>query len=195
MSKIFTIGHSVHTIEEFIELLEIASVTAIADVRSTPYSRHQSQFNRDPLKASLKKEGFEYAFLGKELGARSSDSSCYENGRIQYPRLAKTAIFKSGVDRVIKGSKEHRIALMCSEKEPLDCHRTLLVSRALEARHVNVSHIHADGHVETHGEAMLRLLRIVGLPEIELFRTRDEIVNEACDIHAQKTAWVDPNML
>src|SRR5258707_92198 len=124
---IYTIGHSTHPIEQFVTLLKSVSITAVSDVRSRPYSRMNPQFNREPLKATLRAEGIKYVFLGKELGARSDDQSCYRNGQLQYDLLAGTELFRQGIERMKEGARSFRIALMCAEKEPLDCHRTILV--------------------------------------------------------------------
>lgn len=189
--KVFTIGHSTHSIEKFVELLRLHGVTALADVRSAPFSRFNPQFNREALERALKQSGIAYVFLGKELGARSDDKACYENGKVQYGRLAKTTAFRAGIERVQQGSESHRIALMCAEKEPLECHRTLLVSRALESDGMPVMHILADGRVEAHQDAMKRLIKLVGLPETDLFRSKEELIEEACSLQEQRVAYID----
>ena len=178
--EVLTIGQSSHSIEKFIELLRLHGVTTVADVRSTPFSRFNPQFNREALDAAPKQHGIDNIFLGRELGARSNDRSCYENGRIQYRRLAATETFRAGIQQVLSGAQALRIALMCAEKEPLECHRTLLVSRALVAVGTPVTHILADGGAESHKESMKRLLKIVGLPESDLFRSQEELIEEAC---------------
>jgi uncharacterized protein (DUF488 family) len=188
---VFTIGHSTHAIGAFVDLLRRREVTAVADVRSAPYSRFNPQFNRETLEAELAARGIRYVFLGRELGARSEDPSCYEKGRVQYARLACTELFRSGIDRVVRGAEEYRVALLCAEKEPLECHRTLLVGRALQERGVPVSHILADGRVETHEAAMERLLGLTGLPRSDLFRSREELVAEALARQEERIAWVD----
>ena len=193
-SPVLTVGHSTHTIEVFLSLLSRHGVTALADVRSTPYSRTNPQFNRETLEGHLKEHGVKYVFLGAELGARSNDLTCYEHGRVQYGRLARTDLFRSGIDRVIRGANEYRVALMCAEKEPLDCHRTLLVARALVDLGVSIEHILADGRLESHDATMERLLKIVGLPDHELFRSRDELVAEALMRQEQKVAYVDDKL-
>jgi len=194
---IYTVGHSTHTIEKFLYLLERHGVTAIADVRSSPFSRHNPQYNMDTLSAELKKRGIAYVFVGKELGARPDDPSCYEGGKVRYARLAKTSLFKTGIERVLSGAQKYRIALMCAEKEPLDCHRTLLVSRALEQRGVSVLHILADGSIESHEQTMLRLVDQEGLRQLELFRSYDkshiddQLVARACEKREERIAYVD----
>lgn len=193
-NEVLTIGHSNHAIEAFIALLQRHQVSALADVRSTPFSRFQPQFNRAELAQSLKAAGIHYVFLGRELGARSSDPACYQGGRVRYPLLARTAVFHQGLERVMKGAAEQRIALMCAEKEPLECHRTLLVSRALVEAGTPVSHIHADGHLEPHAAAMERLLDVVGLPREDLFRSHDELLVEALELQEARVAWVDEQM-
>ena len=131
---VFTIGHSTHPQERFVSLLCQHGITALCDVRSTPYSRVNPQFNREGLRESLRACGITYVFLGKELGARSADPTCYEYGKVKYDRLAVTDLFRQGLDRVREGTRTYRVALMCAEKEPLECHRTILVARHLVDR-------------------------------------------------------------
>jgi uncharacterized protein (DUF488 family) len=188
---IYTVGHSNHKIEKFIDLLDQNGVSAVADVRSSPFSRYNPQFNKDTLSAALKKRGTAYVFVGKELGARSDDPSCYEDGKVRYGRLANTLAFKAGIERVLSGAQKFRIALMCAEKEPLDCHRTLLVSRALERHGATIAHILSDGSIEAQSQTMSRLLDLVGLPRADLFRSHDELVTSACELREQKIAYVD----
>ncbi|HEX3847398.1 MAG TPA: DUF488 domain-containing protein [Steroidobacteraceae bacterium] len=158
-AEILTIGHSTHGAEKFIELLRAHAVTALADVRSTPYSRRHPQFNRERLRDTLKAAGIEYVFLGKELGARSEDDACYEDDQVQYDVLAKTPAFTSGIQRLIEGSRKYRIATMCAEHEPLNCHRTILVARHLVRAGACVSHILRDGSIEPHTVTLARLVQ------------------------------------
>ena len=143
--SVLTVGHSTHALETFLALLRRYDVARVADVRSTPYSRFNPQFNREPLIHGLAECGIDYAFFGAELGGRSDDASCYEDGRIRYDRLCATELFQQGLDRVVQGMMNHRTVLMCAEKEPLECHRALLVAPALVARSVEVAHILAVG--------------------------------------------------
>jgi uncharacterized protein (DUF488 family) len=188
---VLTIGHSTHAVEAFVALLRRHDVTAIADVRSAPYSRFNPQFNREPLDEMLKACGMKYVFLGRELGARSDDPSCYENGRVQYTRLARLEMFHAGIERVVRGANDYRVALMCAEKEPLECHRTLLVARALDDLGVAIGHILPDGRVESHSASMERLLKLLGLSQQELYRSRRELIGEALFRQEQRVAYVD----
>src|SRR6266436_9104737 len=101
--SVFTVGHSTHSLDVFVAMLQRHGVTALADVRSTPFSRFNPQFNKESLEAALKASGIKYVFLGRELGARSDDRTCYERGRVQYARLARTEAFRQGIERVVRG--------------------------------------------------------------------------------------------
>lgn len=194
MKSVLTLGHSNHSLLRVIEVLHAQTVTAVADVRSQPYSRLHPEFNRESLADALKEHGIVYVFLGRELGGRSEDPACYENGRVQYGRVAGSPLFQAGLQRVIEGAGAYRLALLCAEKEPLVCHRTLLVSRALEAAGVAVVHVHADGHLESHSDAMMRLLRLLGLPDVDLFRSKEQLIAEAYAAQEQRVAYVDEKM-
>lgn len=191
---IYTIGHSTHRIERFVELLQTHGITALADVRSTPYSRFNPQFNRETLKQSLNEEQIQYVFLGEELGARSKDPCCYENGRVDFKKLTATASFQNGMERLQTGMATHSIAMMCAEKEPLDCHRTILVARELERRGITVAHILDDGSVEPHGKAISRLRRQLNIPEHDLFRSDAELIEETYLLQSQRIAYVDDSL-
>ncbi|HEY6923873.1 MAG TPA: DUF488 domain-containing protein, partial [Steroidobacteraceae bacterium] len=176
----YTIGHSNHPIDGFIGLLQQHGIDALADVRSTPYSRFNPQFSKERLQAALTDAGIKYVFLGEELGARSKDPVCYdESGRVSYRRLASTELFRRGLDRLLTGMQNHRIAIMCAEREPLDCHRTILVARELEQAGVPIAHILKDGTLEPHRHAMERLASRLKLTRTDLFRTIDELIEDA----------------
>lgn len=193
---VYTIGHSNHSVEALADLLLKHGITTVADVRSAPYSRFTPQFNKDVLANALRAHHIGYVYLGRELGGRSDDAQCYEAGRIRYDRVARTPAFRRGIDRVRKGMQTHRLAVMCAEKEPLECHRTLLVATELERNGVRVVHIHAEGHSETNAEAMSRLLEMHELNDrqpdmLNPGRTRDDLVNEAVHRQARRVAYVD----
>lgn len=191
---LYTLGHSTHTAEKVIELLRQHGVTAVADVRSQPYSRMNPQFNREAFCSRLKDAGLAYVFLGRELGARSEDRACYENGKVQYDRLARTPLFAAGLERILRGMRTMTIALMCAEKDPLTCHRAILVCRHLAERGVKIAHILEDGRLESHDDAVSRLLRELELPESDLFQSRDEVVDEAYARRGQQIAYVESRL-
>lgn len=176
---IYTIGHSTHSIEKFIGLLKGQSISAVGDVRSRPYSRMNPQFNREELSESLCAEGMRYVFLGRELGARPDDPKCYRNGQVQFDLLAGTETFRRGIERVKEGAHAFRIALLCAEKEPLDCHRTILVARALVEQKWNVLHILEDGTIDDHELALERLVEKLRIPGEDMFRQRRDVLSDA----------------
>jgi uncharacterized protein (DUF488 family) len=187
---VLTIGHSTHEQGRFIDLLQQHGITALCDVRSKPYSRMNPQFNREELEKALLEHGIAYRFLGKELGARSDDPACYVRGKVQYTRLAQTELFRYGIARVLSGMKDgFRIALMCAEKEPLECHRTILVARHLAALGVHIEHIHANGHLENHDDALARLARTFNLPEHDMFHSREELLADAYHRQEERIAY------
>jgi uncharacterized protein (DUF488 family) len=187
---LFTIGHSNHSGDWFSELLTKHHISAVADVRSRPFSRRFPQFNRENLYVELKRIGVCYAFLGQELGARTDDLTCYVDGKVQYDLLAKTALFQSGVKRLLNGVRSHRIALMCAERDPITCHRMILVCHALRKEPLEIAHISADGSLESNTDAEKRLVRTTRLPESDLFTSPDEAVEDAYCRQAQRIAWV-----
>lgn len=194
-TNVYTVGHSTHPIEWFIQLLGRNAITALADVRSTPYSRMTPQFNREALKQALKEAGITYVFLGEELGARSKDRSCYRRGKVDYDLLARTAPFQAGLERVKAGARTHRIALMCAEKDPLDCHRTILVARNLVEQGVPVGHILSDGSVEGHDHAMSRLMKMLHIDEDDLFRSREDAIRDAYQRRGDAIAYAEQTEL
>lgn len=185
---IYTIGHSNHPIEHFLSLLGKNAITVLADVRSTPFSRFNPQFNREKLARSLAEHGIRYEFLGEELGARSKDPACYEDGRVSYRKLAETSLFQHGVQRVLSLAAAERVALMCAEKDPLECHRMILVTPELVRRGSTVTHLLADGKVETNAEAVKRLRERLKLAQEDLFGG-DDYRDEAYALQARKIAY------
>ncbi|MGA5100811.1 DUF488 family protein [Streptomyces lavendulocolor] len=191
---VFTIGHSTHSSSGFLSLLQKHEITAVADVRSMPISRFTPQFNRYAVERILSDVDIKYVFLGKELGARTEDLTCYVDGRVRYDLLARTSDFVSGIKRLRNGAQNERIAVMCTEQEPLDCHRCILVARVLEGHGITVKHIHGDGHIENHASAMQRLMANFRLDQEDLFRTSAERLQEALDRQEQRIAYVNEEL-
>lgn len=160
---LYTIGHSNHAFERFAALLEEHGVERVADVRSVPASTRHPQFGRKALEPALAGRGIGYVFLGRELGARRAEREAYEDGVATYERIAQLPAFRDGLARVKEIAAGCRAALMCAEKAPLDCHRTLLVCRHLrDAIAGGIHHILSDGSLESHAEVERRLVAQLG---------------------------------
>ena len=165
---IFTIGHSVHSVDKFVELLQEQNIDVLADIRTSPTSRFSPQFNRDQLKDALMTRGVTYVFLGKELGGRPNGQhpTSLEDKMATYKQIRATQGFNDGLARLKEGATKHAVAIMCSEEDPESCHRHLLVAPALEDLGFAISHIRANGRRLSEAELMLthseKALRIVG---------------------------------
>jgi uncharacterized protein (DUF488 family) len=187
-AAIYTIGHSNHSALRFVDLLRDAAIECVADVRSTPFSRRNPQFSQKALTASLKDAGIEYWFLGEALGARPKDPGCYEGGKASYARIAATPAFQEAIGELVEGSHAKRIALMCAEKEPLDCHRTILVGRALAQRGTELQHILADGRIDMHAQLEEHLLHLAR-EKVDLLNDRDAALARAYDTRGRQMAF------
>lgn len=154
-SVVYTVGHSNHPVDAFVGLLRSHGIEALVDVRTHPYSRFATQFNREPLKGALIEAGIRYLYLGGELGGRPTGSEYHDaEGRVLYDRLAVSPAFLDGIRRVEVGMTQFRLALMCSEEDPNVCHRRLLIARVLVERGVEVAHIRGDGRVESESSVL-----------------------------------------
>jgi uncharacterized protein (DUF488 family) len=188
MSELYTIGHSTQSWEQFLSLLARHRIGAIGDVRSSPYSARCPQFNRDILERALRVANIRYVFLGDDLGARRAEPECYIEGVALYDRIARTAAFRAGLQRVRKGVANLRLALMCAEKDPLECHRTILVCRHLR-NDMDIQHILNDGSVEYQADAEARLMAEEKVPGDDLFTPREELIAKAYDRRGGKIAY------
>jgi uncharacterized protein (DUF488 family) len=147
---LFSIGHSTHPIWEFLSLLDKHPVDAVADVRSSPWSRYNPQFNRENLEHELTAAGIAYVFLGDTLGGRPRAESLYDaQGHALYGEMAKTDDFQEGLGRLLRGAARYKISMMCSEEDPANCHRFLLITRVLHGLGKTVGHVRADGSLVT----------------------------------------------
>ena len=152
-STIFTVGHSNHPLTTFLDLLSAQRIEMLADVRSSPYSRYTAYFGKDGLQQALAGAGIKYLFLGQQLGGRPEGEQFYDAaGYVLYDCLAQSPAFLAGLERLLENAGQYRTALLCSEEDPLSCHRRLLVGRVLGRRGVDVWHIRGDGSLETEGQ-------------------------------------------
>ena len=159
---LFSIGHSNIAAERFLALLRDVGVDTIADVRSTPFSRRFPWFSGKILAATLAHHGMSYLAYGDALGGRPRDAVLYRDGVADYEAMAQQPDFQMGLDRLLADAARARVCLMCAEREPLDCHRCLLVARALAERGLTIGHILHDGTIEPHQATEQRLLSLAG---------------------------------
>lgn len=198
-NPLFSVGHSDHTAADFIELLRRAGVDAVADVRSQPYSRWLPHFSRGELERSLRDAGIAYVFLGHLLGGRPDDPEAYDaEQRVDYERVRQTDYFQEGVERLRQGLERYTIAALCSEEDPLDCHRGLMIAPALKERGLDMRHLRQDGRLETQAEMETRLLAHTGVGDgllDGLFAAqltpedRDALLVEAYRVQAKRRAF------
>jgi uncharacterized protein (DUF488 family) len=193
MKELFTIGHSNHSLDHFIELLLAHRLSTIVDVRSSPYSKYSPHFNKDVLDSALRNANIDYIFLGRELGAQRSEDDCYIDGQAKYDRIAHLSTFQNGLEIVLQGVEHYRIALMCSESDPITCHRTILVCRELKriCPDLKITHILGDGTEERQEMSEERLINLHEL-QPELFgdlTSTSGLIEEAYDLQAEKIAY------
>jgi uncharacterized protein (DUF488 family) len=189
MEELFTIGHSTHEQKTFLRLLEMHGITAVADVRSNPFSARLPQFNGPVLDKALDERGILYRFLGKELGARRDEQHCYIDGQARYDRIAQTPAFREGTKRLLNGLETYRLALLCAEKDPITCHRSILICRQFRRVALNINHVLADGTLEPHHATEARLRAEFGLNQPSLFDTPEQQLQDAYDRQALKIAY------
>lgn len=194
MNKIYTIGYASYSLSEFIAVLNRYDINAVADVRTTPYSQFKPEFNKDVLARALKSNGIYYVPLGIECGARPENGSCYVNGQVQFDILAKTDLFRRGLQRLKNGTERCIIGIMCAEQDPIQCHRYILVARELSKRYpeLEIINILQNRKIETRQETDLRLLQIYNLDKDEfpgLGKSFIERVEEAYTKQGEKISY------
>jgi len=151
--RVLTIGHSNHSMERFLELLALHSVRVVADVRSSPYSKYTTHFDREALVEALRTAGFQYVYLGSELGGRPRGDAYYDAaGHVLYDKVVDSPGFQKGLARLEEGLRQYVVAALCAEEDPAGCHRRLLVGRVLGERGIAVDHIRGDGRLQSEAE-------------------------------------------
>jgi uncharacterized protein (DUF488 family) len=151
--QIFTIGHSNHQLEIFLDLLDRHGIEVLVDIRSIPYSKFAPQYDKANLKENITGAGLKFLFMGKELGGRPDGQEFYDAaGRANYAKIAQSDLFKEGISRLETGMKQYRVVIMCSEENPEHCHRHLLIARVLLEKGIAVKHIRLDGRLQDDAE-------------------------------------------
>jgi Uncharacterized conserved protein len=191
LNIIYTIGHSNHKIETFVSLLKKHGINCVADVRSAPYSQYNTQFNRELLTIELQNANIKYKYIGNQLGARPSDTNCYNENRVDFVCLAKTEQFHAGLDRLADISSKYHVALMCAENDPIECHRFILVCRNLKNLGLHIKHILSDGSIEDNSDTERRMVKMLRV-EPTLFeptKTHVQLIEQAYEQQANNIAY------
>lgn len=197
---IYTIGYSGYhqDVDGFAFDLITHGVNVVADVRTSPYSKYAAEFNREALDVSLRSKGITYLFLGGALGARPSEGACYINGAVDYDRIMSADFFQEGLQRIQDGiAKGYQIALMCAEKDPICCHRNILVAHALSKRCVPVRHLirlspGEPAVAEEMSDTESRLLEECDMDQLaqgDLFMTNEERIEKAYRARFKEIAY------
>ena len=195
---IYTIGHSTQTVEKFINLLKLHGINCVVDVRSTPYSQYASQFNQPEIRHELKQAGIDYIHMGKEFGARRDNRALYNSsGKLDFDKTKADGDFLRGIERIKAGiEKGYTIAFMCTEKEPQDCHRCILVGRTFnDIQGINVENIRIDGTLISQNEISKLLLDkyFPDRKQVSLFetdnKTEEEYIREAYQLRGEEIAY------
>jgi len=153
--EVLTIGHSNRPMDEFLALLKQHAVEVLADVRSQPHSKYVPHFDSAKLQRAVEGTGVQYVFLGRELGGMPEAREFYDaEGHVVYSRIAASEPFRHGIARLLEGIRKYRVAIMCSEEDPANCHRRLLVGRVLMEQGVSVKHIRGDGRIQLEEELL-----------------------------------------
>lgn len=161
MNKIYTIGHSSHDLQYFLSLLKLHNINTIVDIRSVPFSNYVPHFNKDIIKSSLNKNNILCIYMGIELGINQENLMLYTNNILDYNKVIVSPNFTTGIERLKNGIfKGYNIAIMCTEKDPIDCHRSILIGEILRHQNYSVLHILPDGRIESHDKFLNRLIEI-----------------------------------
>jgi uncharacterized protein (DUF488 family) len=157
-ASLFTIGYGARALDEFLAVLKANRIEYLIDVRTAPFSKFKPEFSKDLLQHHLERAGLRYIFMGDTLGGQPRDPACHSDGKVDYDKVRAQPFFQAGVERLKKAFEQRRrVALMCSEGRPEDCHRSKLIGEALAAAGIPVRHIDVDGQVLTQKEVIDRL--------------------------------------
>lgn len=190
MNRIYTIGHSTHTLDHFMELLSMHQINFILDVRSVPYSKYCPQYNREAIAAELKGRNINYAFMGKYFGARQTDLNLYTaDGYVDFEAVRESKVFNIGLENVEKGMSHYNIALMWAEKKPMDCHRAILVGHAFWLKGHDVCHILSDGKFQTQEDINKDVLHMYFPNNSISGDEKDCYLTEAYKLHNKKVGY------
>ena len=187
--RLFTIGYSGFTLTQFVSRLKQYHIGIVVDVRSTPYSKFRPEFNRENLENGLTREQVDYVWMGDSLGARVDDPTCYRDGRADYSLIAGRAKFQEGIELIRKWVSKCPVVLLCAEKDPIQCHRMILICRNIHDNTIRIDHILDNQEVQTQHECEKRLLMVHKLNQYKIFGNSDNALEHAYDLQGQKIAY------
>jgi len=191
--KLYTIGYSGFTPDEFIEILKKYSIGLVVDVRSAPYSSYFEQYNMDNIKNSLRKNRIYYVFLGDDLGARPKDTSLYSNNIVDFEKISNSHAFRNGCERIRECLEKFSICMMCAEKDPANCHRSILITNTFRKIYpeTKILHIHSISKLESQKNIDWRIMSMYKLEQEHFFKNFDERKNEAYTLREKEIAYSD----
>jgi uncharacterized protein (DUF488 family) len=193
---IYTIGHSTHPVETFIEYLDRYQINCVIDVRSMPYSKYNPQYNKELLQAALTQKDILYAHFGLEFGARHTSKAMLDaEGRVDFNKVRASDTFRQGLVRLENALDQgYRIVLMCSEKDPLACHRFSMICYYLKKEGYEINHILDDGSIITNAELEKRMIQKYQkhIPQNDLFThvTEEEQIDAAYHLCGRDVAYL-----
>lgn len=172
---VFSVGHSNHPLSVFLNLLKKNDIQVIVDVRSHPYSKYSPHFASPSLKEALVRSGIRYVYMGDVLGGHPDGEEFYDaEGHVLYSRVAASPVFLAGIDRLERGIQEYRVAVMCSEESPLECHRRLLIGRVLAGRGIRMMHVRGSGILQAEDELVSQETPEFAQGQLTFFNEQEE---------------------
>lgn len=159
--KIYTIGYASKSLDDLIELIQVKGIATVVDVRSVPYSKRYSEFNKESLGNKCAKRNVRYIYLGHLLGARQTDQNLlFPDGKVDFNLLAKSENYSQGIDQIIHLNETVApICLLCAEKDPYKCHRSILLGRVLANKGYKLEHYVSDNVSFSQNDIEDRLLK------------------------------------
>ena len=179
-APLFSIGHSNHPIEHLLSQLARHGIEVVADVRSRPYSRFVPHFSKERLARRLQADGLGYLYLGADLGGKPVRGEAPSAAQDYAGRIAEPG-FRGGIERLLAALREQSTAMLCRERDPLDCHRLHLIARHVRPLVADILHILPDGSIEPQAATERRLLERAGATALPLFGS-DDALERAYDL-------------
>jgi len=158
-APIYTIGYGARDVEALLAALKANRIQYLLDVRTSPYSSYKPAFSKNALRTFLEANGVRYLYVGDSLGGQPADQSCYTDGKVDYEKVSQKQFYRDGIERLLKASRlGERVALMCSEGKPENCHRAKLIGKTLTSEGVEVLHIDEKDTLISQNDVLLRLM-------------------------------------